>query len=171
MEKRDDQPVRVVHGVGATLATHRAPYLTRLLVQQGFAVRPLVARNDYVSELTFRALAQAPAEEGPHLAEADVMVIAPLDAGLLGRIALGLATDPISEAVLAHRGPLVLAPSLPGPLADAPLLKEHLNRLEALDEVTIVPALDEGLDRMATSEAILSAVLQSLQSLQRADMS
>lgn len=159
-------PIRVLHGVGAVLAAYQAPYLTRLLVQQGFAVRPLLVpgAEAYVSELTFRALTQTPGTETPypHLTPAAVLVIAPLDVATLGRLALGLAGDPVSEAALAHQGPLVLAPSLPAPLADAPKVKDHLALLSEREGVLLVPAAGESPDQMATPEAVLVAVLQAL---------
>lgn len=165
--------VQVTHGVGAVLAAYQAPYLTRLLVQQGFAVRPLLSpgAEAYVSELTFRALAHV--EPGgipyPHLEPADLLVIAPLDVATLGRLALGLAGDLVSETALAHRGPLVLAPSLPGSLADAPQVKEHLALLAERDGAVIVPAAGESPDQMAAPESVLVAVLQAVQGLQAAD--
>ena len=63
---------------------------------------------------TFRALARRPRGEGPfpHLERADLLVVAPLTANTLAKLAHGLADNVLTEAALAHRGPVLVAPAM-----------------------------------------------------------
>src|SRR5690349_2384631 len=98
--------------------------MSRLLVRAGHEVVPLVTpgAERFVSAETFRALARRPAQEGPfpHLEKADLLVVAPLTANTLAKLARGLADNVLTEAALAHRGPVLVAPAMnPGMWANA----------------------------------------------------
>jgi phosphopantothenoylcysteine decarboxylase/phosphopantothenate--cysteine ligase len=107
---------RVLLGVTGGIAAYKACELTRLLVKAGHEVIPLVTRGAerFVRAETFFALARrAPsADPYPHLAHADLLVIAPLTAHTLAKLAYGLADDVLTEAALAHEGPVLVAPAM-----------------------------------------------------------
>src|SRR5439155_11111559 len=107
---------RVLLGVTGGIAAYKACELTRLLVRAGHQVIPLVTRgaDRFVRRETFAALARRPAKEDlyPHLTRADLLVIAPLTANTLAKLAYGLADNVLTEAALAHRGPILLAPAM-----------------------------------------------------------
>src|SRR2546426_6933854 len=107
---------RVLLGVTGGIAAYKACELTRLLVRAGHDVIPLVTRgaDRFVRRETFAALARRPAREDlyPHLTRADLLVIAPLTANTLAKLAHGLADDVLTEAALAHRGPALVAPAM-----------------------------------------------------------
>src|SRR2546426_75854 len=107
---------RVLLGVTGGIAAYKACELTRLLVRAGHDVIPLVTRgaDRFVRRETFAALARRPAREDlyPHLARADLLVIAPLTANTMAKLAHGLADDVLTEAALAHRGPVLVAPAM-----------------------------------------------------------
>ena len=67
-----------------------------------------------MSAETFFALArkQPSADPYPHLQRADLLVVAPLTAHTLARLAHGLADDLLAEAALAHDGPVLVAPAM-----------------------------------------------------------
>src|SRR4051794_41707600 len=102
---------RVLLGVTGGIAAYKACELTRLLVRAGHEVVPLVTpgAERFVSAESFRALARRPAVEGPfpHLERADLLVVAPLTANTLAKLAHGLADNVLAEAALAHRGPVL----------------------------------------------------------------
>ena len=107
---------RVLVGVTGGIAAYKACELVRLFVRAGHEVVPLVTpgADRFVRAETFYALArQKPeAELYPHLVRADLYVIAPLTANTLAKLAYGIADNVVSEAALAHDGPLLVAPAM-----------------------------------------------------------
>src|SRR4029450_8705493 len=107
---------KVLLGVTGGIAAYKACELTRLLVKAGHDVIPLVTRgaDRFVRRETFAALARRPANEDlyPHLTRADLLLIAPLTANTMAKLAHGLADDVLTEAALAHRGPVLVAPAM-----------------------------------------------------------
>jgi phosphopantothenoylcysteine decarboxylase / phosphopantothenate---cysteine ligase len=107
---------RVLVGVTGGIAAYKACELVRLLVKAGHEVVPLVTpgAERFVRAETFFALARRPPGDDPyaHLTRADLLVVAPLTANTLAKLAHGLADTLVTEAALAHRGPVLLAPAM-----------------------------------------------------------
>jgi phosphopantothenoylcysteine decarboxylase/phosphopantothenate--cysteine ligase len=107
---------RVLVGVSGGIAAYKACELIRLFVKRGHEVVPLVtpAAEDFVRAKTFFALARrSPADDPyPHLERAELLVIAPATANTVAKLAHGLADNLVTEAALAHRGPVVVAPAM-----------------------------------------------------------
>src|SRR3979490_2857724 len=107
---------RILLGVSGGIAAYKACELTRLLVKAGHDVIPLVTPGGqrFVTEETFLALARRPKNEDvyPHLTRADLLVVAPCTANTLAKLAHGIADNVLTEAALAHRGPILVAPAM-----------------------------------------------------------
>ena len=106
---------RVLVGVTGGIAAYKACELVRLLVKAGHEVVPLVTpeAERFVAAETFYALARRrPSQDYPHLERADLLVIAPLTANSLAKLAHGLADNLVTEAALAHDGPTLVAPAM-----------------------------------------------------------
>jgi phosphopantothenoylcysteine decarboxylase / phosphopantothenate---cysteine ligase len=107
---------RILLGVTGGIAAYKACELTRLLVKAGHEVIPLVTpgAQRFVSEETFLALARRPpaGDLYPHLTRADLLVVAPCTANTLAKLAHGIADNVLTEAALAHRGPVLVAPAM-----------------------------------------------------------
>ncbi|MDQ3400951.1 MAG: bifunctional phosphopantothenoylcysteine decarboxylase/phosphopantothenate--cysteine ligase CoaBC, partial [Chloroflexota bacterium] len=107
---------RILLGVTASIAAYKACELTRLLVRGGHDVIPLVSPGTerFVTAELFAALARRPAGDDPypHLESADLLVVAPCSANSLAKLAHGLADTVLTEAALAHRGPVLVAPAM-----------------------------------------------------------
>ncbi len=107
---------RVLVGVTGGIAAYKACELVRLLVKGGHDVMPLVTAGAerFVRAETFFALARrSPTDDlYLHLARADLLVVAPLTANTLAKLAHGQADNIVAEAALAHRGPVLLAPAM-----------------------------------------------------------
>src|SRR5690349_4792589 len=107
---------RVLLGVSGGIAAYKACELTRLLVKAGHDVVPLVTpgAQRFVTEETFLALARRPANEDVylHLTRADLLVVAPCTANTLAKLAYGIADNLLTEAALAHRGPVLVGPAM-----------------------------------------------------------
>ena len=107
---------RVLLGVTGGIAAYKAAELARLLVKAGHEVTPILTdeAETFVTAKTFEALArrEAPRELYPHLVQADLLVIAPLSANTLAKLAHGLADNMLTQAALAFDGPVLAAPAM-----------------------------------------------------------
>ena len=123
----------VILGVSGGIAAYKACELCRLLVRDGHDVTPLLTpeAESFVSAKTFEALArkEMPRDLYPHLVEADLLVIAPLTANTLAKLANGLADSVLTQAVLAFRGPVLAAPAMNVRMWEHPATQENAARL------------------------------------------
>jgi phosphopantothenoylcysteine decarboxylase/phosphopantothenate--cysteine ligase len=121
---------RILVGVTGGIAAYKACELVRLLVRAGHDVTPITTRGAerFVAAGTFWALARKtePADPYPHLVDADLLVVAPLTANTMARLANGLADDLLTETALAHRGPLLLAPAMNTAMWEHPATQANL---------------------------------------------
>src|SRR4051812_12143083 len=163
---------RVLVGVTGGIAAYKACDLVRLLVKGGHDVIPLVRRgaDRCVRRETFEALARRSPRDSryPHLERADLLVVAPLTANTLARLAHGLADDLVTEAALAHDGPVLVAPAMnhrmwahPATQANAELLRSRGVELIG-PEVGELAEGETGVGRMAEPEAIAARCQQLL---------
>jgi phosphopantothenoylcysteine decarboxylase/phosphopantothenate--cysteine ligase len=107
---------RVILGVTGGIAAYKTCELARLLVRAGHEVTPILTpeAEGFVTAKTFEALArrEMPRELYPHLIEADLLVVAPLSANTLAKLAHGLADNVLTQTALAFEGPVVAAPAM-----------------------------------------------------------
>jgi phosphopantothenoylcysteine decarboxylase / phosphopantothenate---cysteine ligase len=155
---------RVILGVSGGIAAYKACELCRLLVQDGHDVTPLLTpeAETFVSAKTFEALArkEMPRDLYPHLVEADLLVIAPLTANTLAKLANGIADSVLTQAVLAFRGPMLAAPAMNVRMWEHGATQENVERLRARGVELIGPQEGElaegetGLGRVTEPEEI-----------------
>ena len=155
---------RVLVGVTGGIAAYKACELVRLLVKGGHEVVPLVTpgAERFVRAETFFALARrSPADDlYVHLTRADLLVVAPLTANTLAKLAHGEGDNLVAEAALAHRGPVLLAPAMNPRMWAHPATQENLEAVRARGAVIVGPDEGEtaegewGLGRMAEPELI-----------------
>ncbi|MCS7006843.1 MAG: bifunctional phosphopantothenoylcysteine decarboxylase/phosphopantothenate--cysteine ligase CoaBC [Gaiellaceae bacterium] len=155
---------RVLLGVTGGIAAYKACTLARLLVQAGHDVFPILTASAerFVSTETFRALVRATSTPSayPHLERADLLVIAPLTAHTLARLAHGLANDLLTEAALAHEGPVLVAPAMNARMWAHPATRANVELLRARGVEILGPVEGElaegesGLGRMVEPEEI-----------------
>jgi phosphopantothenoylcysteine decarboxylase/phosphopantothenate--cysteine ligase len=107
---------RVLLGITGGIAAYKAAELARLLVKAGHEVTPILTAEaeTFVSAKTFEALArrEAPRELYPHLVQAELLVIAPLSANTLAKLAHGVADNVLTQTALAFDGPVLAAPAM-----------------------------------------------------------
>jgi len=137
---------RVLLGVTGGIAAYKACELVRLLVKGGHEVVPLVTpeAERFVRAKTFFALARrSPSDDlYAHLTRADLLVVAPLTANTLAKLAHGLADNLVTEAALAHRGPVLLAPAMNPRMWAHPATQANLEAVRSRGAVIVGP--DEG---------------------------
>jgi len=107
---------RVILGITGGIAAYKSCELCRLLVKAGHEVTPVLTAEaeGFVAARTFEALArrESPRELYPHLLDADLLVIAPLSANTLAKLAGGLADNVLTQTALAFPGRILAAPAM-----------------------------------------------------------
>jgi phosphopantothenoylcysteine decarboxylase/phosphopantothenate--cysteine ligase len=163
---------RILLGVTGGIAAYKACELTRLLVKQGHEVIPLVTKGaqSFVAEQTFLALARRPRNDDvyEHLTRADLLVVAPCTANTLAKLAHGIADNVLTEAALAHRGPVLVAPAMNPRMWQHPATRANVDTLRARGVELVGPDEGEmaegewGVGRLAEPEEIAARVEQLL---------
>jgi phosphopantothenoylcysteine decarboxylase / phosphopantothenate---cysteine ligase len=163
---------RVLVGVSGGIAAYKACDLTRLLVRAGHDVVPLVTpgARRFVSEETFRALARRPPGDDVylHLTKADLLVVAPATANTIAKLAHGLADNVLTEAALAHRGPILVAPAMNPRMWSHAATRANVETVRARGVELVGPDEGEtaegelGVGRMAEPEEIFARAQELL---------
>jgi phosphopantothenoylcysteine decarboxylase / phosphopantothenate---cysteine ligase len=163
---------RILLGVTGGIAAYKACEVCRLFVKGGHEVVPLVTpgAERFVTAETFRALARRPAGDDVylHLTRADLLVIAPCTANTLARLAHGIADNVLTEAALAHRGPVLVAPAMNPRMWSHPATRANAETLRARGVVLIGPDEGEtaegelGVGRMVEPDEIVRAAEELL---------
>src|SRR5256714_7941206 len=147
---------RILLGVTGGIAAYKACELTRLLVKNGHEVIPLITpgAERFVRAETFYALARRPPSENPypHLTRADLLVVAPCTANTLAKLAHGIADNVLTEAALAHRGPMLVAPAMNPRMWSHPATRANVEALRARGVELVGP------DEVETAEGELRVV-------------
>jgi phosphopantothenoylcysteine decarboxylase/phosphopantothenate--cysteine ligase len=168
---------RVLLGVSGGIAAYKSCILVRLLTSAGATVRVIMtdAATRFVGPDTFAALTGEPVhatvweEPGSVLhvrlaREADIAVVAPATANTLAKLALGLADDLLSSALLEAACPLVVAPAMHTGMYANPSTQTNLRLLGERGVTVIGPEVgslaagDEGMGRMSEPADILAAM-------------
>jgi phosphopantothenoylcysteine decarboxylase/phosphopantothenate--cysteine ligase len=159
---------RILVGVTGGIAAYKACELVRLLVKAGHDVTPITtdAAERFVAARTFWALSrkEPPSDPYPHLAKAELLVVAPLTANTLARLAHGHADDLLTETALAHRGPLVVAPAMNTAMWEHPATQANLALLVERGAEAVGPGEGElaeglvGMGRMSEPEKIVARI-------------
>jgi len=158
---------RVLLGVSGGIAAYKACEVTRLLVRGGHDVVPLLTpgAERFVTAETFRALARRPPGDDLylHLTRADLLLVAPCTANTLAKLAHGLADNVLTEAALAHRGPMLVAPAMNPRMWSHSATRANAETLRARGIAFVGPDEGEtaegelGVGRMAEPEEIVRA--------------
>ena len=168
----------IVVGISGGIAAYKTPLLIRLLRQAGAEVKVTVTRNalQFVTDLTLQTLSGnkvysdvfAPVND--HSTEhislpdwADLMIVAPTTANLIGKMANGIADDALTTTFLAMLKPVLIAPAMNDKMYAHPALQHNLQTLSAFPHVTVMPCAEgflacgtTGTGRMQEPEAIFA---------------
>lgn len=145
---------RVVLGVCGGIAAYKAAELTRELIREGAEVRVVMTQNAtrFVTPLTFqvlsgrRVLTDTFGDDGydmNHIALADyaeLMIIAPATANMVGKAASGIADDLLSTTVMTLRCPVLFCPAMNAAMYESPIVQDNLGKLRRAGFHVLEPA-------------------------------
>lgn len=167
----------IIVGVTGGIAAYKAADLVSKLAQAGADVWVAMTKEAtrLVTPLTFRTLSKNPVITDlfsdelanipvPHISvtdKADLIIIAPATANIIGKIAQGIADDPLSTMAMASKAPKLIAPAMNRNMWENPIVKENVKKLSAIGYQTIGPEVgwlacgDEGIGRMVEVSEII----------------
>ncbi len=174
---------KIVLGVTGSIAAYKALELVRLFAADGAKVKVVMTRGaqEFIRPLSFEALSGEPVfydtfstSHGGAFAhieiasDADCIVIAPATANIIGKMASGIADDPLTTVVTATRAPVVIAPAMNEGMYKNPIVEENIHRLKGLGYLFVGPEEGglacgyEGMGRMSEPEDIRETVISTL---------
>ena len=144
----------VVLGVTGGIAVYKACELLRLLQKRGIDVFVVMTQNAcrFVAPLTFETLSGHPVAvdtfdrpqtwEVEHIAlakRADLFLIAPATANIIGKMACGIADDMLSTTVMATRAPVLVAPAMNTGMWENAAVQQNVKTLRARGVEIVAP--------------------------------
>jgi phosphopantothenoylcysteine decarboxylase/phosphopantothenate--cysteine ligase len=175
----DEKKKHVILGVTGGIACYKAVELVRLLVKEEYTVQVIMTRGamEFVTPLTFQTLSARPVatdtfdltqeSEIGHIDladSADIFVIAPATANVIGKIAAGIADDLLTTVLMATQAPVLIAPAMNIHMYENPILQENLRKLRRVGYRILEPAEGylacgyEGKGRLPDPESILEQI-------------
>jgi phosphopantothenoylcysteine decarboxylase / phosphopantothenate---cysteine ligase len=173
---------RIVLGVTGGIAAYKAVEVCRKLVDAGAHVSPVLTAGarHFVGETTFSALASEPVQTSlwdeqspiPHTRlgqTADLILVCPATARLIGSFAAGISNDLLTATLLATAAPVVVCPAMHTEMWEHPAVEENIATLRRRGVRIVEPEAgrlaggDSGKGRLASPAAIVAVVEQMLQ--------
>ena len=143
---------KILLGVSGGIAVYKSCELLRLLQKQGAEVRVCMtdAATEFVAPLTFASLSKCPvylkngaveARPFQHIdfpRWADLYLIVPATANVIGKFACGIADDPVSLCFMSCTCPRVIAPAMNVAMYNSPAVKRNLEILRGFENTTVL---------------------------------
>lgn len=173
----------VVLGVTGGIAAYKACELLRILQKRGIDVYVVMTQNAcrFVTPLTFETLSGHPVAvdtfdrpqtwEVEHIAlakRADLFLIAPATANIIGKMACGIADDMLSTTVMATRAPVMIAPAMNTGMWENEATQHNLRTLASRGVQIVLPASghlacgDSGAGKLEDVAVIAERALEAL---------
>lgn len=173
----------VVLGVTGSIAAYKIPNLVRMLTKLGADVHVLMTKNteNFINPITFETLTQHKclidtfdrnfeySVEHVALAKAaDVVMIAPASANVIGKIACGIADDMLTTTVMACPCKKIISPAMNHNMFHNPIVQDNIERLKSFGYEIVEPDRgrlangDTGDGRMPPEETLLQYILKHI---------
>ncbi|MHB9038260.1 MAG: bifunctional phosphopantothenoylcysteine decarboxylase/phosphopantothenate--cysteine ligase CoaBC [Armatimonadota bacterium] len=174
---------KIILGVTGGIAAYKAAYLASALVQRGADVHVVMTQHatQLVAPATFWSLTRNPVitdlfeqPAKPEIAHvslpesADLLLIAPATANIIGKMANGLADDMLSTMALVVRCPVIIAPAMNVNMYTNPIVVANVDRLRQYEYTIMEPETgrlacgDEGIGRLVDPDKIIQRVEEVL---------
>ena len=170
----------IVLGVTGSIGAYRAADLVRRLRERGCTVRCILTKEaqEFITPLTLQAVSEQRVYadlfslEDAHIMHttladtADLLLVAPATANIIGKLAHGLADDLLTCVALATRAPVLVAPAMNVHMFQHATVRENVRRLKALGYRFVGPQVGqlvcgyEALGHLAEVEDIVQMAMQ-----------
>lgn len=171
----------VLLGVTGSIAAYKIAYLASALKKQQADVHVLMTRNatNFINPITFETLTgnkclvdtfdrnfQFQVEHVSIAKKADVVMIAPASANVIGKLAHGIADDMLTTTIMACRCKKFISPAMNTNMFENPIVQDNLKTLEHYGYEVIDPAVgylacgDTGAGKMPEPETLLNYILR-----------
>ena len=175
----------VVVGVSGGVAVYKALDVISRLRKKDVEVHVIMTKSatEFVTPLSFQSLSQnmvitdmfaePKAWEIQHISlakKADLMLIVPATANIIGKVANGIADDMLSTTIMATKAPVVFCPAMNTNMYENPIVQRNISLLNELGYEFIEPASgrlacgDEGKGKLQDTEIIAEETLRRLHS-------
>ena len=173
----------IVIGVSGGIAVYKVCDVVSRLKKLNANIHVIMTKSaaEFVTPLTFQSLSQnyvvSDMFEEPktwdveHISlakKADVFLIAPATANIIGKMACGISDDMLSTTVMATKGKVLIAPAMNTNMYENPIVQRNIDTLKALNYEFIEPESgrlacgDIGKGKLATPENIVKSVVEAL---------
>lgn len=170
---------RILLGVTGSIAAYKAVELTKRLIDLSAEVTVLMTRNaqSFITPLTFEAVSgrrvftdlnQEPLSHITLFEKADLFLIAPATANIIGKMASGIADDLMSTLLIASPIPVLIVPAMNSLMYENPILQRNRGILEERGIEIMEPEIGklacgyEGIGRFPEIKSITERVLEML---------
>ncbi len=171
---------KIVVGVSGGIAAYKACDIVSRLKKLNAEIDVIMTKSatEFVQPQTFQALTQNPVAvemfESPkywdieHISlaqKADILLIAPATANIIGKVANGIADDMLSTTIMASTAKVIFAPAMNTKMYENRIVQENIEKLAALGYYFITPASgrlacgDVGIGKLADVDTIVDFVL------------
>lgn len=171
----------IVLAVSGSIAAYKIPNLARMLKKEGADVQVLMTRNaaQFITPVTFESLTgnkclidtfdrnfKYSVEHVALAKRADVVMIAPASANVIGKIACGIADDMLTTTVMACPCKKIVAPAMNHNMYHNPIVQDNLSRLSSFGYEILSPGRgmlangDEGDGRMPDEAVLFQHILK-----------
>ena len=143
---------KILLGVTGGIAAYKAVDLASKLTKLGAEVRTIMTTHacELVSPITFKSITHQPVvtkmfdidADIEHISLADwaeIVVIAPATANIIGKVAGGIADDLLSTTIMATTAPVLFVPAMNVHMYENPIVQENISRLSNLDYFFMEP--------------------------------
>lgn len=173
----------VVLAVSGSIAAYKIPNLARMLKKEGANVQVLMTQNaaQFINPITFESLTgnkclidtfdrnfQYSVEHVALAKQADVVMIAPASANVIGKIACGIADDMLTTTVMACPCPKIIAPAMNHNMYHNSIVGENLQKLAHHGYIIIPPDSgmlangDSGDGRMPEEKVLMEYIVRQI---------
>ncbi len=173
----------IVLGVTGSIAAYKIANLTSMLVKQHADVYVLMTENatNFINPITFETLTNHKTlvdtfdrnfnyniEHVSLAKKADVVLVAPASANVIGKIANGIADDMLTTTVMACKCKKLISPAMNTQMFENPIVQDNLKKLEHYGMTVIQPDVgllackDVGAGKMPSEQALMDYILREI---------
>ncbi len=173
----------VVLGVTGSIAAYKIANLASMLVKLHADVNVIMTKNatNFINPITFETLTsnkclvdtfdrdfQFNVEHVALAKRADIFMVAPASANVIGKIANGIADDMLTTTIMACKAPKYIAPAMNTNMYENPIVQDNLKKLSNYGYEIITPSTgylacgDTGAGKLPSEEELLSYILREL---------